>query len=375
LTVVRAVSTTVPLALLALLIPLVATPAVASIVVDHNPTPCVTATTHYLTIQSAVSAAPSGATIQICPGNYPEQVTIATPLTLHGVIDTAANTGAPVVTIPGGTFTGTFTQILVEASGVTLSDIGVDGTNTLNSCSGSPGPSLIGIAFGSGSSGTLKQVALRNQNISNGSGGYCGTGTAVSATTLPGATSAASVTITDSSIRNYDGEGVYLVTTSSVTVKTTTVGPLDAGLGCLYANAPTITISDNAMANCEVGVYVTSTVAATVSGNTIIGPSSAAFADASYGVFCFPTCTGLTVSGNQIFDTQTGYSMKTSGGTGGALVENNTISGTTNGVYLFGQPGNTVSGNTFADAQVGVNGVSGNTVSGNTYRTVTTLAE
>ena len=79
---------------------------------------------------------------------------------------------------------------------------GVDGTNTLSSCDF--GPTLVGIMFASGSSGTLKDVAFRNHNISNGSGGYCGAGTPVSAN---GATS---VTITDSSIRNFDSEGTGL---------------------------------------------------------------------------------------------------------------------------------------------------------------------
>ncbi len=67
--------------------------------------------------------------------------------------------------------------------------------------------------------------------------------------------------------------------------------------------------------------------------------------------------------------------MKTSGGVGGVDIEKNVISGTASGVYLFLQPGNTVSDNTFNDAQVGVNGASGNTLSGNTYETVTTLTQ
>src|ERR1700757_786720 len=65
---------------LALLLLCAAGSAVAApIVVDPNPTPCIATTAHYTTIQSAVSAAPSGATVQVCPANYPEQVTIATP--------------------------------------------------------------------------------------------------------------------------------------------------------------------------------------------------------------------------------------------------------------------------------------------------------
>ena len=338
-----------------------ASPAVADIVVDANATPCLaTYSAHYTTIQAAVNAAPSGATIEVCPGTYAEQVTITTPLTLKGVTNTTANTGAAVVTIPTGTFAGAFTQILIQGTGVTLVEMGVDGTNSLSSCSGT----LTGILFDAGSSGTLRNVALRNQYISDGTGGYCGSGIPVSAN------SAASVTITDSSVRNFDSQGLNLTATSTVTVKTTTVTPINPGVNCVYANSATVVVSGNSMADCQIGVYVTSTVQGTVSGNTIHGGSSG-----SYGVFCFPVCTALTVSGNAIFDTNNGFSMKTSGGVGGVVFENNDVSGTTNGVYLFLQPGNTVSNNTFNDAQVGVYGASGNTLSGNIYRTVTTLTQ
>ena len=342
-------------------------PAKAAIVVDQNTAvgapSCTGAATQYNTIQAAVSAAASGATIEICPGTYSEQVTIATTLTLKGVTDTTDNVGAVVVTIPGGTFSGAFTQILIQATSVTLTDIGVDGTNTLSSCDF--GPTLTGVQFAAGSSGTLKDVALRNQNIGNGSGGYCESGTSVSAN---GATS---VTITDSSIRNFDSQGTNLTASSTVTVKATTVAPItNITANCVYANAPTVEVSGSSMADCYVGVYVTSTVQGTVSNNTIHGGTSG-----NSGVFCFPVCTGLTISGNTIFETGMGFGMKTSGGTGGVTFENNDVYGTTYGVYLFGQPGNTISNNTFNDAQYGVYGASGNTVSGNTYRTVTTLTD
>ena len=361
LNIARAATTAAPMATLALLVAFGATRAVASIVVDPNATPCVSATTHYTTIQAAVSAATSGATIQVCPANYAEQVTIATPLTLKGVTNTTGNTGAAVVTIPNNTFSGAYTQITINATGVTLTDIGVDGTNSLSSCSSA---SLTGIMFGSGSSGTLKDVVARNHNISNGSGGYCGTGTPIYAN---GATS---VTITDSSVRNFDATGITLTATSTATVKTTTVSPITAGSNCIYANAETVVVSNNTVAGCYVGLYVTSTTQGTVSGNTVHGGVNGVA-----GIFCFPVCTGLTVSGNLIFDTYSGLSMKTSGEVGGVTFENNDISGTTNAVYLFLQPGNTISNNTITDAQVGVNGASGNTISGNTYRTVTTLTQ
>lgn len=341
------------------------TSAFADIVVDANATPCVaTFSAHYTTIQAAVSAAPSGATIEVCPGTYAEQVTIATPLTLRGVTNTAGNTGASVVTVPGGTFTGAFTQISIQAAGVNLVALGVDGTNTLSGCSSA---TLTGILFGSGSSGSLKQVALRNHNISNGSGGYCGSGTPVAAT------SATTVTVTDTSVRNFDSIGITLSATSTATVKTSTLAPVNSGANCIYANAPTVVVSSNTTSNCGVGVYVTSTVQGTVSGNTVSFGNAGG--DSTSGVFCFPVCTGLTISGNQIFDVTDGIGLKTNGEVAGVVIQNNDISGTTYGMYLVLETGNTVSNNTINDAQVGVNGVSGNTLSGNTYKTVTTLTQ
>jgi len=156
-------------------------------------------------------------------------------------------------------------------------------------------------------------------------------------------------------------------------VKTTTLAPINPGANCIYANAPTVVVSSNTTSNCGVGVYVASTVQGTVSGNTVAFGNAGG--DSTTGIFCFPICTGLTISGNQIFDVTYGVGLKTSGEVAGVVIENNDISSTTNGVYLFLETGNTVNNNTINDAQVGVNGVSGNTLSGNIYKTVATLTQ
>src|SRR5437867_7585017 len=54
---------------------------------------------HFTTIQAAVNSLPSGGTVLVCPGTYPEQVTInASYLILRGVVNGIA--GAPVITVP-----------------------------------------------------------------------------------------------------------------------------------------------------------------------------------------------------------------------------------------------------------------------------------
>src|SRR5208283_915316 len=56
----------------------------------------------YQTIQAAVNAVPSGSTIEVCPGTYPEQVVISKPLTLTG----AASNAEVLIQIPAGGATG-----------------------------------------------------------------------------------------------------------------------------------------------------------------------------------------------------------------------------------------------------------------------------
>ena len=58
--------------------------------------------TSFSKIQLAVNAASPGSTIDVCPGTYPEQVTIAESLTLQGVV--SANSARPVITVPAGGF-------------------------------------------------------------------------------------------------------------------------------------------------------------------------------------------------------------------------------------------------------------------------------
>src|ERR1700730_5101948 len=53
----------------------------------------------FTTISAAVIGVPPGSTIDVCPGTYPEQVTIAQPLTLKGI--SSGNAGQAVITVPG----------------------------------------------------------------------------------------------------------------------------------------------------------------------------------------------------------------------------------------------------------------------------------
>jgi parallel beta-helix repeat protein len=82
---------------------------------------------HYSTIQAAVNAVPDASTVIVCPGTYPEQVTITKPLTLIGVIDN--NQGAAVITVPQG---GLAQKVATATNGLVAAQVLVQNTNNVS---------------------------------------------------------------------------------------------------------------------------------------------------------------------------------------------------------------------------------------------------
>ncbi len=166
--------------------------------------------TQYATIQSAVSNVLAGSTIEVCPGNYPEQVTINKKLTLAGVPSGIQN--AAVIMSPAGGMVANATdldagnpiaaQILVQnAKSVVIQNLTVDALGNGMSCSGTD---LMGILF-QNASGTVNHVAVRNQ-IPGDVLSPCQAGESVYVQTAPGRTS--KVTFENSSVHNYNKNGV-----------------------------------------------------------------------------------------------------------------------------------------------------------------------
>jgi len=54
----------------------------------------------YSTISAAVAAVTPNSTVKVCPGTYPEQVTITQPLTLKGLND--GTSARAIITVPRG---------------------------------------------------------------------------------------------------------------------------------------------------------------------------------------------------------------------------------------------------------------------------------
>jgi hypothetical protein len=362
------------------------------IVVDANfrpltGAPCVTPySAVYTTIGAAVSAAHSGAIIVVCPGNYAEQITINKSLTLQGVTNAAANKGAVVITVPpsglsvsnGFYFANSFqvvaVQVLVQASNVNIIDVAVDGTGAFTGCSS---PSLAGVGFDTGSSGTLRRVAVRNQNIPDGSGGYCGTNSNPPFGSGIVSQSLGSVTVQDSSVRGFTWSGFENTQQApiSIVIKTSVFVPINGAFAqqCVsVAGAFTLQFSNNTVTNCFLGLDLGSNPNITITGNTIT--------NTLVGIACSGFCRVGNVSNNTIASNHT-IAGNPSSGIGnflgpsywlGTTFQYNDISGTAYGISISGL-GDTISYNTINDANVGIFGVTGNTVSNNTFLNVTTL--
>src|SRR5437660_1894536 len=156
----------------------------------------------FTTISAAVSTVPPGSTVLVCPGTYPEQVTIAQPLTLKGI--SSGNAGQAVITVPGSGLAAVTTgfgysiaaMVDVTAASVNISNITVDGTgnNVISQW-------LAGFLYNDGSSGTVNEITARNLNTSGG------TGTGVWAENST--ETSESVTITNSSFHDIDNSAVF----------------------------------------------------------------------------------------------------------------------------------------------------------------------
>ncbi|MFZ1130490.1 MAG: hypothetical protein WAN38_06940, partial [Terriglobales bacterium] len=248
----------------------------------------------YVTIQAAVTASPAGTVIEICPGTYPEQVTIGKNLTLEGVGNLSSD--AVVILPPAGGVVQNATdvsnsdpiaaQILVQFATVSISNLTVDGTGNglLNTCT----PDFDGILF-QNASGTVNHVAVRNQLLGDVQGG-CLTGDPIYVETGNGYTS--TVTVENSSVHNYNRNGItgrYAGTTLNVNgTYVQGAGPL--GLG--YAAQNGIEVGFGAK-----GKITTNTVI----DNSYVGPTYGASSILLYGA---EENSSITVTGNILGNSQ-----------------------------------------------------------------------
>lgn len=223
--------------------------------------------TSFTTISAAVGSVPAGSTVEVCPGTYPEQVTISTPLTLLGAND--GNADRAVIVVPpnglkvnvSGVITGpTAAQVLVTTGPVTIIGITVDGTGS--NLDG--GTVLVGVFYATGSSGVVEAVTVRNE-INN----EAGDGIVVENSSP----STDAVTIEDSSVHDVDATGITVATNRTPATVTVNIesNDIEVGIQGILESQGAGVIESNVVTNTLTAIETDSNGPTTVSSNVVAG--------------------------------------------------------------------------------------------------------
>jgi len=323
---------------------------------------------HYPTIQQGIAHTPAGGTVSICPGTYPEQVSINKHLTLSGIVDGTAD--SVIIAAPAGGVVQNVTD-LFDGSGIgaqvvvvggviaNFNNLIIDGiANQISGC----GPDLMGIYY-QNSSGTVNHVVTRNQALGTDLSG-CQSGEGIFVESGYGSGGTSNVTIENSSVHGYQKNGI---TADGVGTTVTISGNFVVGQG------PTTGAAEN-------GIQVSDGAAGTVFNNKIMDDVYSPATYGAAGIIVFDSGS-LTIQSNTVSNTQFGIVIYSDGEQD---ADNNTITSNSvaathadDGMDLCSN-GNTVKANiVYASDGAGIHLDStcsedggstgnGNTVSGNT---------
>ncbi len=289
----------------------------------------------FLTIGAAVTSAPVGSIVDVCPGTYPEQVIIAKSLTLIG-IQSGTNDAAVIVPPAGGLVTNgsdifgapVAPQIFVQgANAVTISHITVDATG--NNLAGCGAPTLEGIYFQNSSGKIIDNVARNQYQTDFASFGGCQNGLAIN---VEGLSNSGLVSVTNNSVRAYQKNGI--------TATGAGTGPGSLGPDVTISNNYIVGLAATAMnwpgGAAENGIQFGFGATGTVSGNTVNdniwwNDTSTDSGDAASGILIYAS-NGITVSGNNVGSAQFGIVAVTDnpayGSADNTLIQLNRVSGT-----------------------------------------------
>lgn len=260
------------------------------------------------TIQAAVNAAPTGATVLVCPGTYPEQVLINKTLTLQGA-ELAMASGA-VISAPAGGVAANATslsspnpiaaQVLVQdAKDVDIRNLTVDGSN--NGVAGCT-PILIGI-FYENASGEISHAAVLNQALTPSLNG-CQSGLGIFA--QAGGGGAAKLEVEDSVVQGYQKNGI---TGNEAGTFLSVVGNSVTGQG------PTNGAAENGI---QVGFGATGRVLRNVAIDDVYAPDTINDpGDAASGILVYAS-RNVLVHDNRVGNTQFGIALVTDSAEGSA---------------------------------------------------------
>jgi hypothetical protein len=365
----------------------------ASATVTYAVGACQPSLPSFLTISEALAASPSPDVVEVCADTYAEQLMITNPVTIEGI--SAGGSSQVVITQPlsaleacgtGLAATGGTPLVCVASAGtVNISNITVYGPGAVS------GSFPVGIEYNN-SSGTLNHVETRFQE----SGGQ-GEGIQIDG-------AANTVTVENSTIRNFDGGGIttedFSPSGNELTVNiegNVIVADANASSGIAdLRGGASVTISGNvvdgpagqSLSFCGVapsptcgGIISNLPAAGSISNNRVIDVGSGY---AGIGLYPCDTCnntsTTLSVTSNKIFDIsgdgiQFFTAIPPSTSVPGTTVQDNDITQAGNGIDFECSPGNSVGSNTIsAIHSVGLANVPSGVTSTNTYFNVPTLS-
>jgi hypothetical protein len=301
----------------------------------------------YSTISEAVAAVPANATVLVCPGTYPEQVTITQPLTLKGLNEGPAS--EVVITVPSSGMVpsaGDAEQLYVQGTDsvafgpVNISNLVVDGSGSGVDCSTG---SLVGIEY-QYSSGSLENVEVRNQNPEG-----CGSGIFVIGSPF---IETGKVNVRKSSIHEFDDTGVLAIsgglTGFLVNLTSSSIESASASVhaGVYYQFAYGLVARNTVSVAGEFGLLLENFFGSmAISENTIIG--------SNVGIFSGTGDSANAITHNNLSNNGTGILV--SGLHGSPVVKSNTIvQSSTVGIDVDCSQETTVENNVIAGAPVGI---------------------
>jgi hypothetical protein len=334
----------------------------------------------FSTIQAAVNSVPVGSTILVCPGLYPEQVTISQPLTLRGVA--SGNSSRATIAInPEASFGSNVTifvplyaQVLVKnvepAGPVNIVGITVDGygfgASPAPCLQGGGGTGLAGIVYSAGTTGTVNEVSTRNHQVAG-----CGFGILA----FNASDTSQTITVANSSVHDFD-YGIF-----------TSAAPAQALLATIQGNFLNAGNGHQTIGNW--GAITAFAASDSIAGNFATGgqkgidiehgadgyPSTAinnAIADAGVGVILY---NSASVSlGNRISDVGTGIQVQNDDtgpdGIAAPTIQGNLIQNAAHAIDFvsfspFCPAGLVVTQNIFNDSSVALNHAPASGINGN----------
>jgi serine protease len=286
--------------------------------VTGNDTSCSTA--GYLTISSAVTAAASGDTVQVCPGTYAEQVTVTTPnLTITGPASGSPPAIIEPTTVACNTTDMAAVVFVSGVSGVTVENLTVNGSagggTTFTSCSSSP-QDFWGVVY-QNASGTITGDSVLNMTPSTN---FSGGNNEDSGIYVQSSTGTSTVTISLNKVSGYQKNGITCNdahTNCSITKNTVTgPGPIstEAQNGIQVGFGATGTVSSNIVSDSDYtfastatasGILIIQASDTSVTGNLLTDDQHAIVLESVGG---YDGTSGWAMTGDAVSTNQIGYS-------------------------------------------------------------------